>query len=130
MFYQRDDLIYDELLNITPGVAVTKGSVTQQGSVAGFWIVDSDPADSNTPLNPVVAYRMRQVIADKVTGTGSAIAAGERLYHVVALDAVQNTVVGTIGTDSYFVGWAKEAAAATADTVLMNYDGTRYDQLA
>lgn len=130
MFYQRDMVIYDEGLNITPGVAVTKGSITIQGDVAAFWIVDSDPADSNTTLQPVAAYRMRQVESDKVTGTGSAIAAGDRLYHVVALNAVQNTVVGTIGTDSYFVGWAKEAATATAEKVLMNFDGTRYDQLA
>jgi len=129
-FILQDNQIYNECLSITPGVAVNKGDISIQGDVAGLWMTDSDPADGETPTQPVFVYKMRQVTAPKRAGTGFAIVAGERLYYNVSLDAVEGSVIGVIGTDSYFIGWCKEGASASATTVLMEFDGTRYDQVA
>jgi len=126
MFYPKDNVIYDELREVTIAAAVTKGQAVLHNDVFGFYFA------AQTDITKVVAlvYRMRQVLADKGTGTATVINEGDRLYYVVATGVVSPTVVGTIGTDSYFCGWAKKAAGASDTTVLMNFDGTRYDQLA
>jgi len=126
MFYPKDNVIYDELREVAIAAAVEKGEAALHNNVFGFYFTDE------TDLTKVLAfvYRMRQVLADKGTGTANVINEGDRLYYVVATDVVSPTVVGTIGVDSYFCGWAKKAAGANDTTVLMNFDGTRYDQLA
>lgn len=124
-FHWKDNVIYDELRNVLCAAAAEKGDCAVQQDVAGFWLKDMTAAELGTFI-----YRCRQVLAKKRTGTGEPIAAGDRLYYIVAEDVVSRTQVGTIGTDSYFVGWAKEDADEDDDEVLMNFDGTRYDQLA
>jgi len=124
-FHWKDNQIYDELRNVAPVAAVEKGDCAVRQDCAGFWLKDLDAAEHGTFI-----YRCRQVLANKKTGTGEAILAGDRLYYIVADDAVSPTVSGAIGTDSYFVGWAKEDAGEDVATVLMNFDGTRYDQTA
>lgn len=123
----KDNVIYDELRDVLPngGLSVEKGDVEVQQDCAGFWVCDLDAG-----VNGTFIYRCRQVRANKRIGTGEAILAGDRLYFVVAEDLVTPTPVGVAGTDSYFVGWAKEDAGADVADVLMNFDGTRYDQLA
>lgn len=124
MFYPRDPEIYDELFDVIPATAITKGTAAVVQDVFGFYIKDRESVGEEV----VFVYRMRQVRSDKSTGTGTEIVAGDRLYYIVANDNVQNTPVGTPGTDSYFCGWAKRDATASATEVLMNFDGTRYDE--
>ena len=120
----KDDVIYDELRNVVPVKQTGKGDVVVRQNVAGFWVTDLAPGEPGTLI-----YRCRQVRANKFTGTGEIILAGDRLYFVPGPGCVTPTPVGTPGVDSYFVGWAKEDANAAVDTVLINFDGTRYDQL-
>ena len=128
-FRQKDDHIYDELKDVVVLAAVTTGEAAVRQDCFGFYLYDVTAADIANSRNEVTfIYRMRQVLADKATGTGEAIISGDRLYYYPALDTVSPTATGTAGTDYYFCGWAKESASATAITVLMNFDGTRYDE--
>jgi len=126
MFYPKDNMIYDELWDIVPAALVTKGEAAQLEDVLGFYYFDSlEIGDEVTFI-----YRQRQVESDKATGTGEDINAGQRLYYYPANDNVSPNRVGVMGVDYMFCGWAKKDAAAAATKVLMNFDGTRYDQIA
>lgn len=122
-FEMRDLEIYDELRQVLTAVAVEKGDGAISQDVFGFWFTDL--AANHTG---VLVYRCRQVSAAKRTGTGEGITAGDRLYYIPAEDVVTPNAGANPGVDSYFCGWAKEDADETADTVLMNFDGTRYDE--
>lgn len=125
VFHWKDDVIYDELRNVIPaGPAVRKGDIAVRQDVAGFWVTDLAVGEAGTLI-----YRCRQVRALKKIGTGQAILAGDRLYYDVSDGHVSPTPTGVAGVDSYFVGWAKEDADEDVTDVLMNFDGTRYDQL-
>lgn len=123
MFEPKDNQIYDELWDIVPAALVTKGQAARIADVFGFYYF----ATSTIGDEVTYVYRMRQVLADKVTGTGEDIQAGDRLYYYPAQDAVSKNAVGAAGTDYYFCGWAKKDAEASASEVLMNFDGTRWD---
>jgi len=125
MFYPKDNVIYDELWDvIIAGSAVVKGQATVIQDVFGFYFNDGAIDDE-----VAFVYRMRQVYADKNTGSaGDAFLAGDKVFYIVATDTVSPTPTGTPGTDSYFCGWAKKDAGASDDTVLINFDGTRYDE--
>lgn len=125
VFDWKDNVIYDELRNVVPsGPAVKKGDIAKRQDVVGFWVTDLAVGEAGTLI-----YRCRQVRALKKIGTGKAITAGDRLFYDVSDGHVENATSGTPGTDSYFVGWAKEDADADATDVLMNFDGTRPDQV-
>jgi len=119
----KDNQIYDELRDIAPVAAVEKGDVAVRQDVAGFWITDLAAT-----IKGGFIYRCRQVRVPKRTGTGEAFLAGDRVYYYPAEELASPAAVGTAGTDYYFVGWAKDDAPASASTVLVNWDGTRYDQ--
>lgn len=120
-FRQKDHQIYDELwVNITADKVAGVAEVVQD--CFGFWLVGGDNGDEITFI-----YRMRQVEADKATGTGEDILAGDRLYYYPGTDVVSPNAVGNHGVDYYFCGWAKKDADAAALVVLMNFDGTMYD---
>lgn len=121
----QDNVIYDELLEVEPATAVNKGDVALQQDVVGFWAKDREAAGEEVTL----IYRCRQVLADKRTGTGEEIIAGDRLYFYPTTNNVSPTPTGVAGTDFYFCGWAKENAGANVTEVHMNWDGTRPDQL-
>ena len=127
MFHWKDDVIYDELRNVAPAAAVEKGDAEVRQDVFGFWVTDLDAAEAGTLI-----YRCRQVRADKKIGTGEAIVAGDRLYAYPGTTPIDHlvspTATGTAGVDYYFCGWAKESAGADVTDVLMNFDGTRYDE--
>jgi len=127
MFYPKDTIDYDELW-VTPAAAVVAGVGAVIEDRFGFYLVSSDPNRSNEQL--AFIYKMRQVLADKVTGTGEAIAAGDQLYYIVASALVSATapVGGVAGTDYYPCGTAKKAATASASQVEMRFDGLRYDE--
>lgn len=129
IFEQKDNQIFDELKDIVAAAAVTKGEPAVVRDVFGFYHNAVTAEDlTNNRDDVTFIYRCRQVEAVKVTGTGEAIQAGDRVYYIVASEAVSATATGTPGTNSYFCGWAKENATATASTVLINFDGTRYDE--
>jgi len=127
MFHWKDDVIYDELRNVAPAAAVEKGDAEVRQDVFGFWVTDLAADEAGTLI-----YRCRQVRADKRIGTGEAIVAGDRLYaypgSTPIAHLVSPTATGTAGVDYYFCGWAKESAGADVTDVLMNFDGTRYDE--
>jgi hypothetical protein len=128
-FYLEDVMIYDEIEN-TPTVAKTQGTAEVIQDVFGFFLVSNltGTLAPSTLEALTFVYRARQVLANKETGSGYAIKAGDRLYYVVADDKVTPSATGTYGVDYYFCGWAKRDATADDLTVLMNFDGTRYDE--
>jgi hypothetical protein len=126
MFYPRDHQIYDETYDVYALVAALKGAPLVIQDVFGFWLTD---VIVSTTIPFTFVYRMRQVLADKLTGSGEEIEAGDRVYAVVA----QNYFItanpgGTFGIDYYFCGWAKFHASADDTQVIINFDGTRYDE--
>ena len=128
-FDPKDVHIYDELLEIYPVAPVTKGQGVVVQDVFGFYIKSLTQAEIDASRNEVAfIYRMRQVEAPKITGTGEDIQSGERVYWVVASGAVTANPTGTFGVDYYFCGWAKRDAAANETTVLINFDGTRWNE--
>lgn len=121
-FRQKDTQIYDELwVNILSTIAPLVAAIVQD--VFGFYLVGGVSGDE-----VAFVYRMRQVEADKRTGTGEEIFAGDKLYYYPSTDDVSPVATGTAGTDYYFCGWAKKDADADAVKVLMNFDGTRYNE--
>lgn len=124
-FLWKDNVIYDEIWDQTPGTGVAAQTAAVIQDVFGFYIKTAETATEET----IFVYRCRQVEADKETGSGEEIEAGDRLFYHVATDKVsQNHGAGTFGVDYYFCGWAKKDAAASDTTVLMNFDGTRWDE--
>lgn len=124
-FLAKDVTIYDELWDVEAASAATlKGDAAVVQDVFGFYAKNAESATEEISF----IYRCRQVQADKKVGTGEAILAGDRLYYIVADGKVSPTASGTPGTDSYFCGWAKKDAGALETTVLMNFDGTRYNE--
>jgi len=122
----QDNVIYDELRGVEPATAISAGDVAVVQDVFGFYLADRVASGDEICF----VYRCRQVLATKLTGTGEAIVAGDRLYYNVSEGKVSASkpAGGTYGTDYYFCGWAKDDAAASATTVLMNFDGTRYNE--
>jgi len=130
-FEPKDNDIYDELWDVEVAAAVTKGFGAVIQDVFGFYfnaVTAADITDGNDEV--AFIYRMRQVEADKVTGTGEAIVRGDRVYATLASNFQNITAnpVGVAGTDYYFCGWAKKSAGASDSTCLINFDGTRYDE--
>lgn len=119
-FIWKDNVIYDELWDVTPVAAVSAGDPATVNDVFGFYLTDGEAAAETT-----FVYKCRQVLATKKTGTGEDISAGEEVFAVVADSyAVTASPTGTAGTDYIFCGWAKKDATASATTVLINFDGT------
>lgn len=129
MFYPRDHQIYDESFDIIPAAAVVKGQPAQIQDIFGFWLTASQVPAGTSLIEQTFIYRMRQVLADKLTGSGEEIIAGDRVYSVVAQSyAITANPVGTFGVDYYFCGWAKFDADTDEDEVIINFDGTRWDE--
>jgi len=135
-FLWQDVEIYDELCDeLGPDpIALTSGQARVIQECFSFLLQTQELA--NQELTPV--YRCRQVKASKRVGTGEDILHGDRLYAypLGGLPVTQfqdfevsPNAVGVAGTDFVFCGWAKEDAPAAAEFVLMNFDGTRPDQL-
>ena len=126
-FLAKDVTIYDELWDVhAPLGTERKGNAVVTQDVFGWWVKDAEAVGEEVSF----VYRCRQVEAAKMTGTGEAILAGDRLYFypAVGVRMVSPNRVGTFGVDFYFCGWAKKDAGALDHTVLMNFDGTRWDE--
>lgn len=125
-FQPREITIYDHLWDVEAVSAATlKGDCAVVQDVFGFYIKDAESATEEICF----VFECRQVQARKLTGTNEDIHAGDRLYYQVAQDAVSpNTGGGAAGTDYYPCGFALKDAAASATSVLMKFDGTRYNE--
>ena len=125
-FFIKDPEIYDELWDVNPATAVAKGDSAVVQDVFGFYIKARVAAGEEIAF----VYRGRQVLATKQVGSGEAILAGDRLYYIVATNAVTPNRPGAgAGVTYYYCGTAKKDASANATTVLMRFDGTRYDEV-
>jgi hypothetical protein len=137
MFYPRDHQIYDESYDVQPAAAVLKGQPEQRQDVFGFWLTASKRdrggslilKDNGTLPEQTFVYKMRQVEADKLTGSGEEINALDRVYAMVAQNHfITANPVGVAGVDYYYCGTAKFNANADDETVLIKFDGTRYNE--
>jgi hypothetical protein len=129
MFYPKTHSRYDESFDLIPAAEVLKGQPEQLRDVFGFWFADSLVFEGGSLTEQTFVYRMAQVEADKITGSGEEILALERVYAVVAqAHFITAHPTGTPGVDYYFCGWAKYDAAASDTTVVINFDGTRWDE--
>lgn len=137
MFYPRDHQIYDESYDVVPASAVTKGQPEQREDVFGFWLTNTKrdvsgnlilKSDGTLPEQTFI-YKMRQVLADKLSGSGEEIPALSRVYAMVAQNHyITANPTGVAGVDYYYCGTAKFAADAADTQVVINFDGTRYDE--
>jgi len=125
-FEPKDTLDYNHLRDVVPVADVTKGEAVVINDTFCFYLTDW--VTTGNPDYAVPVYKMRQVLADKAVGTGEDIQAGERVYYYPATDTISANAVGTAGTDYYYCGTAKETAAAATSTILIRFDGTRYDE--
>jgi hypothetical protein len=119
-FNPVDDIIYSDLYDVQ-ATGVHKGDSAVRQDVFGFYIKRAESALEEIAF----IFKMRQVIANKKTGTGEAIISGDKLYYYSADDLV--SPVSNYPT-SYFCGWARKSAGANDTTVLMEFDGTRYNE--
>lgn len=118
IFEPKDTIDYTPLQDGIPGdITIVKGDPIVKQDTLGFWLKD---CESVTEEVTIVA-KMRQVLAAKATGTGTEIVSGDKVYFNIAA----GTVSPTQSTPGY-CGTALEDASATAETVLIEFDGRRY----
>lgn len=122
MFYWEDVTIYNELWDTFPATAVLKGTPEVVQNMFGFWLKDRETDGEEVTF----IYKCRQVLADKLVGTGEAILPGDRVYAVVnqAHFVTAGIPAGVAGTDYYYCGVCKRAAVAADAQVLIEFDGT------
>lgn len=121
-FLMRDNVDYKNLNEVIVAAAVVKGQAVVVQDTFGWYFKAGAIGDE-----VIVVFECRQVLATKKTGTGESITSGDKLYYIVADDAVTANDPGSgYGTTCYYCGTAKEDATASETTVLMDFDGTRY----
>ena len=115
MILMRDNVIYDELLDVIAPAAVVKGQVALIQDVYAFYMNDAAAGEE-----VVAVYKCRQALMDKVAESGEEIVAGDQVFY----NPVTGLGSATKGVGMVFVGWAKEDALDTDEQVLINFDGT------
>jgi hypothetical protein len=125
-FILRDDQqqAYHELWDVVVASAVTKGFGAVVQDVFGFYMTAGAAGDEVTFI-----YQATQVRVGKLTGTGEAISAGQKVYATLGsnFQLVTANPAGVIGTDYYFCGWAKKDADADDTDVLIHFEGDEYN---
>lgn len=116
---------YEEFWDEVPGAIRAKGFGYVVNDVFGFLMT----ASQNTTDEVTYIWKARQVLADKIVGSGEEIEHGEFVYALASqnFQVVTANPTGTIGTDYYFVGIAKKDAAAGDSTVLISFFGDQYN---
>lgn len=129
----HDPEIYDEGLDEIPTLAVVAdtGAACTVNDCFGFFI----KTRQITGEELIHIYRCRQVKVDKRVGSGEGILHEQRVFAYRKNAALPWTTpqdievsanqVGVLGTDYQFIGWAKEDATETDETLDINWDGTR-----
>lgn len=115
MAFYLKDIEYDDLRDVAPSGVVTKGTCQLINDVFGFWIKDAYAGAETT-----FVYKAKQVLADKVFGTGFGINSGDAVFASAA--GVVSKVKDS--TFVYYVGTAKETVDGDATQVLINFDGS------
>lgn len=108
------DIVYDDIRDVAPVAAVTKGYIALVEDCVGFYLTDVEASTEGAFITA-----MKQVLADKAVGTGEAINAGAKVY----VDLTLQKVSGTKGAGMYYVGNAKETVAADTPQVLIDFNG-------
>jgi hypothetical protein len=125
IFEPKDTIDYQHVWDAVPGdITIVKGDPAIKQDVFGFWLKDCETITEEVCF----IWKMRQVEAEKIVGTGEAILSGDHLYYIVAQKKVSPTISGTFGVDSYYCGTALRDAAASDTVVLMDFDGRRWDE--
>jgi len=125
IFEPKDTIDYQHVWDAVPGsTTIVKGDPDVKQDVFGFWLKDCESITEEVCF----IWKMRQVEAEKVVGSGSAIISGDRLYYIVSQQKVSPVSVGVPGTDSYYCGTALRDAGADETVVLMDFDGRRWDE--
>jgi len=116
---------YEELWDVIPGAVRSKGFAYVKQDVFGFLMT----ASGSTTDEVTFIWKARQVEADKLTGTGEGILAGDFVYATVgsSFQIVTANPSGTIGTHYYFCGVAKKDASASDNKVLISFWGDEYN---
>lgn len=126
-FICKDDQApaYEELWDHVPGAVRAKGFAAVVNDVFGFLLTAALTVTDEVAF----IWKCRQVEATKLTGTGEAITAGQKVYATLGsnFQSVTANPTGTIGTDYYFCGIAKKDAAGSASTVLISFWGDEYN---
>lgn len=120
--YTRDH-VYDGLKIESIAADITKGTVALIQDVYCFYPYAVDVSVDDTAI---ALQKCKQAVADKKTGTGEDITAGDRVYGDPA-DSYK--VSKTKGVGYLYLGIAIEGATASATTVLIEFDGTLHDVL-
>jgi hypothetical protein len=115
---------YTNIRDVIPATAVSKGDPAIRQDRFGFYIKDREEVGEEITF----IIQMEMVEAAKRIGSGEAIISGDKLYYYPATENVSPTPTGAYGTDYYYCGTAIESAGASATTVLMKFDGTRYNE--
>lgn len=117
------DLVYDHILVDDIASDITKGAVALVNDIYVFYPEAVDVSEDDTSI---AITKAKQAKADKKTGTGESINAGERVYGDPA-DSYK--VSATKSSGFKYLGIAKEDASASDTDVLIEYDGTLSDIL-
>jgi hypothetical protein len=125
MFYIKEDQVgsYQDLWAEAVAAAVVKGQGVVIQDCFCFYLTGGAIADRVVPI-----WECKQVYADKKIGTGQAILRGDEVYYDVLDGLVTATPpAGTIGTDFYFCGIAKQDADESDLQVWMSFFGDEYN---
>lgn|SRR5512136_917071 len=122
IFDPKDTIDYQHVWDAVPAdLTIVKGDPAIKQDVFGFYLKDVESITEEVCF----IFKMRQVLAAKVTGTGTEIKSGDKLYYIPAQKAVSPTALNP-GVTSYYCGTALEDAGVLDTTVLMDFDGRRY----
>jgi hypothetical protein len=105
-------------------LAKTKGDIELCQSVYGFWFKDVAAGTIAAPTEETFVYKMQQVLIEKKTDTGEEIHRGHYVYG----DPTDDYLVSeTKGIGYVYLGIALEDAAASDESLLIEFDGTMTD---
>ena len=103
---------------VAPTGGVEAGEMTVVSDVVGVYVEAGDAGDTKAFIT-----RADGILVPKATGTGTAIAQGDKVY----FDTAVTTGVGGVTEDptgNALCGYCKEAATTTDAVVLISLDGT------
>lgn len=126
-FILKDDQApaYEELWDEVPGAVRAKGFAYVVNDVFGFLMTAALAITDEVTF----IWKARQVLVDKMRGTGEAITHGMKVYALASqnFQVVTANPAGVIGTDYYFCGIAKKDASGSDSTVLISFWGDEYN---
>ena len=111
------DIVYDHIMVVSIAADITKGTVALVNDVYVFY---PDDVDVSVDSTATAIKEAKQALADKKTGTGETISAGDFVYGDPA-DSYK--VSRTKSAGFVCLGTAIENATASDTTVLIKFNG-------